>query len=121
LSDADTAGKLQHLTNAQNAVLRGRIKMAVAVVTVKIMPESPEVNLDEVKEKVQTVIREFTERNDPADQKVEVEPVAFGLKALKIIFTIDEAKGSPDAIEEKIKEIEGVQSFEVVDVRRAIG
>ena len=95
--------------------------MATAVVTVKVMPSSPEVNLDEVKEKVQAVIREFTERDSPEDQKVEVEPVAFGLKALKIIFTMDEAKGSPDAIEEKVKSIEGVQSFEVVDVRRAIG
>jgi elongation factor 1-beta len=95
--------------------------MATAVVTVKVMPSSPEVNLDEIKEKVQAVIREFTERDDPADQKVEVEPVAFGLKALKIIFTMDEAKGSPDAIEEKVKAIEGVQSFEVTDVRRAVG
>lgn len=95
--------------------------MAVAVVTVKIMPSSPEVNLDEIKEKVQALIREFTERHDSADQKVEIEPVAFGLNALKIIFTMDEAKGSPDAIEEKVTAIEGVQSFEVTDVRRAVG
>lgn len=95
--------------------------MAVAVITVKVMPKSPEVNLEELQEKVQALIREFTERDDPRDQKVEIEPVAFGLKALKIIFTMDEAKGSPDAIEEKAKAIEGVQSFEVVDVRRAIG
>ncbi len=101
--------------------LRDLIEMATAVVTVKVMPTSPEVNLDEIKEKVQALIREFTDRNDPADQKVEIEPVAFGLKALKIIFTMDEAKGSPDAIEDKVTAIEGVQSFEVVDVRRAIG
>lgn len=95
--------------------------MATAVVTVKIMPESPEVNLEEVKGKVQAVIREFTGRDDPVEQKVEIEPIAFGLKALKIIFTMDEEKGSPDVLEGKIVEIEGVQSFEVVDVRRAIG
>lgn len=95
--------------------------MATAVVTVKIMPESPEVDLNQITEKVQAVIREFTERDDPADQKVEIEPVAFGLKAIKIIFAMDEAKGSPDAIEDKITSIEGVQSFEVIDVRRAIG
>lgn len=95
--------------------------MATAVVTVKIMPESPEIDLDKVTEKVQQVIREFTERDDPADQKVEIEPIAFGLKAIKIIFAMDEAKGSPDAIEDKITAIEGVQGFEVTDVRRAIG
>ena len=95
--------------------------MAIAVVTVKIMPESPEINLDEVTPKVQALIKEFTERDAPEDQKVEIEPVAFGLKAIKILFTMDEAKGSPDAIESKVTAIEGVQSFEVVDVRRAIG
>ena len=95
--------------------------MAVAVITVKIMPESPEINLDELTPKVQNIIKEFTERDAPEDQKVSIEPVAFGLKALKIMFTMDEAKGSPDAIEGKITSIAGIQSFEVVDVRRAIG
>jgi len=95
--------------------------MATAVVTVRIMPESPEINLEEVQVKVQAILREFTERNDPADQKVEIVPIAFGLKAVDIIFTMDEAKGSPDVLEEKITSIEGVQSFEVTDVRRAIG
>jgi len=95
--------------------------MATAVVTVKIMPESPEINLDELTPKIQAIIREFTERNDPQDQKVEIEPIAFGLKAIKIIFAMDEAKGSPDVLEDKMTAIEGVQSYEVTDVRRAIG
>jgi len=95
--------------------------MATAVVTVKIMPESPEVDLNAIKDKVQSILREFTGRDDPVEQKVEIEPIAFGLKALKIIFTMDEAKGSPDVLEEKITSIEGVRSFEVTDVRRAIG
>jgi translation elongation factor EF-1beta len=34
---------------------------------------------------------------------------------------MDEALGSPDALEETIRGIEGVQSVEVTDVRRAIG
>ena len=102
-------------------ILEEFFSMATAVVTVRIMPESPEVNLEGIKEKVQEIIREFTGREAPEDQKVEVEPIAFGLKALKIIFAMDEAKGSPDQLEEKMKEIEGVRSFEVTDVRRAIG
>lgn len=95
--------------------------MAIAVVTIKIMPESPATDLEKIKEKAQSLIREFTRREDPRDQKVEIEPIAFGLKALKIIFTMDEKLGSPDALEEKILAIKGVQSFEVTDVRRAIG
>ena len=95
--------------------------MATAVVTVKIMPESPEVDLEVIKDKVQSILREFTGRDDPVEQKVEIEPIAFGLKALKIIFTMDEDKGSPDVLEEKITSIAGVRYFEVTDVRRAIG
>ena len=95
--------------------------MATAVVTVKIMPESPEVNLDEIKDKVQAILREFTERDDPADQKVEIVPIAFGLKAINIIFAMDEAKGSPDPVAEEISSLEGVNSAEISDVRRAIG
>ena len=34
---------------------------------------------------------------------------------------MDESKGSTDALEEDIKGIEGVNSVETVDVRRAIG
>lgn len=95
--------------------------MAIAVITAKIMPDSPEVNLNEIQDQAQQIIRDFTERSDPADQKISIEPIAFGLKAINIIFTMDEAKGSPDQLEDKITAIEGVQSFEVTDVRRAIG
>lgn len=95
--------------------------MAVVVVTIRIMPENPETNLEEIKKEVQMIIKEFTGREDPQDQKTEVEPIAFGLKALKIIFTMDEEKGSPDQLEDKIKKVAGVQNFEVIDVRRAIG
>lgn len=95
--------------------------MAIAVVTIKIMPESPDTDLEKIKEKAQEAIRKFTGRKHPEDQRAEIEPIAFGLKALKIIFTMDEKKGGPDQLEEKIVGIEGVQSFEVTDVRRAIG
>ena len=54
-------------------------------------------------------------------QDSKIEPVAFGLKALKIFFVLDESKGNIDSLEEKIKEIEGVGNVEVVDMRRAIG
>jgi len=37
------------------------------------------------------------------------------------MFVMDEAKGSTDDLEKKISEIDGVNSVEVVDVRRTIG
>ena len=92
--------------------------MANAIVTMRIMPESPDVDLESVKEKALSEISLFA---GEGDTKVEIIPVAFGLKSLNITFIMDESLGSPDALEEKIMLIEGVNSFEVVDVRRAIG
>jgi len=91
--------------------------MAEVILTFKIMPESPEVDLEAVKIKASEKIHEFGGEVG----KTEEEPLAFGLKSLNIIFVMDEAKGSTDQLEEEIKQVEGVQSVEVTDVRRAIG
>jgi len=92
--------------------------MANVVVTLKIMPLNPEVNLEDLKQNVMEKIKDFS---GETETKNEIEEVAFGLKALKIIFVMDESKGSTEPLEEKIKLIEGVNSVEVVDVRRSIG
>ncbi len=91
--------------------------MADVIVTLKIMPTSPEANLDKIKEEAGRIITEFGGEVG----KTEEELIAFGIKALKIIFVIDEKKGSTDPIEEEISRIENVNSVEAVDVRRAIG
>ena len=92
--------------------------MARVVVTLKIMPESPDISLNELKEIVLKDIKEF---NDNDEVKIEEEPIGFGLSALKFLFVMDEAKGNTDPLESKLKEIKGVASVEVTDVRRAIG
>ena len=92
--------------------------MADVVITLNIMPESPDINLDEVKGKALEIITNFS-GND--NTKVEIEPVAFGLKALKIMFVSDEDKGSTEDIEADIEKIDGVNSVEVTDVRRTLG
>jgi len=92
--------------------------MAKAVVTLKIMPESPDIDLKALEKKAKEKIKNFC---GETETKTEIEPVAFGLKALKIFFVMDEAKGSPDPVAEKIAVLEGVNSAEIIDVRRAIG
>tara|TARA_Y100000310_G_scaffold218438_1_gene219728 strand:+ start:5919 stop:6194 length:276 start_codon:yes stop_codon:yes gene_type:complete len=91
--------------------------MANVIVTFKVMPESPEVDLEDLKDKVVVKIEEFGIKIG----KVEEEPIGFGLKALKIIFIMDESEGSTDKIEDGVKKIENVKSVEAVDVRRALG
>jgi len=92
--------------------------MAKAIVTLKIMPESPDIDLKKINEVALEKIKGFA---GEGDTKKEIEPVAFGLKALKIIFVMDEAQGSTEPLEKELEAIEGVNSVEVVDVRRAIG
>lgn len=98
--------------------MKVQIKMAKIVATIKIMPTSPEIDLDKLENEAKTKITDFSQNQEI---KSEQEPVAFGLKALKIMFVMEESKGSMDPLEEDIKTIPGVNSVEVIDVRRAIG
>jgi len=91
--------------------------MADVVITLRIMPESPETNLKAIEKKAKTFVSEYGGEVG----KVEEKPVAFGLKALEIIFVSNEDLGSTDKLEQNIASIESVSSVEVTDVRRAIG
>lgn len=92
--------------------------MAKVVVTLKIMPESPEVDLNQLTEKIKAEITKFSGEEE---FKVEEQPVAFGLKSLRIMFVMEESKGDTEPLEKSISEVEGVNSVEVADVRRAVG
>ncbi|MBU0461700.1 MAG: elongation factor 1-beta [Nanoarchaeota archaeon] len=91
--------------------------MANAIVTLKIMPESPETDLKELETKATEKIKHFGGEVG----KVEIQPVAFGLNSLNLIFVMDESIGSTESLEGEIAGIEGVVSVDVSDVRRAIG
>ncbi|MDO8481321.1 MAG: elongation factor 1-beta [Nanoarchaeota archaeon] len=92
--------------------------MGNAVVTLRIMPTSPDVELALLEKKSLAAVKVF---NHGKDTKVEIQPIAFGLKAVIITFVMDENQGNPDAISETVAKIEGVNSAEITDVRRAIG
>ena len=92
--------------------------MGTAIVTLRIMPESPEIDLKHLETEALKLITEFS---DDRPKRVDITPVAFGLKSVNIVFLMDEKKGGTDALEEKISKVEGVQSVECTDVRRIIG
>lgn len=91
--------------------------MAQVVITLRIMQDSPEIDLKELEVKASAAIKRFNGEIG----KVDIQPVAFGLKALDIYFVMDEAKGSTEVLENEIANFDGVASVEVTDVRRAIG
>lgn len=81
------------------------------------MPDSVDLDLKELREKIKDVIAK--ESGELLD-KDELEPVAFGLKALKLMFIIDESKGS-ETISDAVGSLEGVSSCTVIDMRRTVG
>ena len=91
--------------------------MATVVITLKIMPTGVDVNLDELKGKATLEIKQLGGEVG----KDEIQPVAFGLNALILIFLMDESIGSTEDLENNISALDGVNSVQVTDVRRAIG
>lgn len=85
-------------------------KTGNVVMKVKVMPESPETDLESIEKE----IREKAEVH-----KIEEQPIAFGLKAIiaTVVWPEDE---SPDILEDEIMKIEGVNSVEIIDVRRLL-
>ena len=90
--------------------------MAQVVITIKIMPESLEVDLKNIEKEAKDYINKYGEVG-----RTEREKVAFGLEAINLTFVMDEKKGSTDALEDQLRNIDGVNSAEVTDVRRSIG
>jgi elongation factor 1-beta len=82
-------------------------------VKVKLMPESPEVNLEEIESKA----KEIVEKSGGNNKEYEIQPIAFGLKALIVFFFYDEEKDTSE-IEQKLREIDKVQSAEIIDLRK---
>lgn len=92
--------------------------MTDVVVTMKLMGESPEADMNAIEKETVIRIKNFTGFDN---YKAEVQEVAFGLKALQIMFVMDEAKGNLDPLEEDLSTIPEVNSVETTDVRRAVG
>ncbi len=91
--------------------------MGLVIIEMKIMPVSPDTDLEKLRDQVEKEVTAYGARF----HKHEIQPIAFGLKALIITITADEDKGSTDALEEKISALNHVESVMVTAVSRALG
>ncbi|VVB60407.1 Elongation factor 1-beta [uncultured archaeon] len=80
------------------------------ILTLQIMPESVEVSLQKIKEDVKK-LKLIGQIKD-----MKEEPVAFGLKSLKVLTIVPDEGGLTDKIEEAVRKIKGVQSAETIGV-----
>ena len=81
--------------------------MGQVAITLKVMPESPEVDIGRLKEEI---------RNSVDVKEIREEPIGFGLVALKVLIVLQDSTGGTDMIEKSISEISGVASVDTEDV-----
>ena len=86
--------------------------MEKVAVILKIMPESPDVDM----EKLQAEIREKVS----CIQDMRVEPIGFGLSAIKIAMIIEDEIGSGDKIESLFAGIAGIDRAEIESLNRML-
>lgn len=91
--------------------------MAEVIIKFKIMPESPEVDLDALT----ATLKGKLEEAGAETGETETQPVAFGLKALFITCLRDEAKGDTEDMEKALAATEGVGSVSIEAVGRTLG
>jgi translation elongation factor aEF-1 beta len=90
--------------------------MALALIKVKIMPESPSTDLDAIESKS----KEILEGKGSKSIRFEREDIAFGLTAVIVGFSWDDNDSNEKVVEE-MQNIPHVSSAEVIDYRRAFG
>ncbi len=90
--------------------------MTTVAVIVKIMPESPDTNLEEIKQEAQ----KFVESEGAKSVSFEEQEIAFGLKAVMLKMAWIEAKDT-SIFEDALAKIPHVSSVQVTDYRRAFG
>ena len=87
--------------------------MGKVAAKIKVMPNSPEVDLDELQEELEDALPEGAKING-----VEREEVAFGLVALYPTVIVPDDTGGTEAVEETFSEVEDVESVAVENVGR---
>lgn len=83
--------------------------MGDVIVVFKVIPKDMKL-FDEVKKALENL----------KPQKLEEEPIAFGLKALKFTKLVPDKEGAFTGLEEKVKRIRGVQTCETVAISRSL-
>ena len=89
---------------------------AIVVIKVKLMPESPSVDLNEIKKEAESRLQAEGAKNISFVE----EPIAFGLKAVIVKMDMPEEKGT-DLVESTLATIPNVSSVKIEDYRRAFG
>ncbi len=87
--------------------------MGKVAAKMKVMPESPEADLDALQDRLENALPEGAKIS-----RVDREDVAFGLIALFPTVIIPDEAGGTDAVEDAFGNVDGVESVDVDEVGR---
>ncbi len=87
--------------------------MGEVLATIKVMPDSPERDLEQLKADIKAVIPEDAELHE-----IQEEPIAFGLVALNTQVIVDDGEGGTESTEAALQNVEGIESIQVTGVGR---
>jgi translation elongation factor aEF-1 beta len=79
----------------------------------KLMPTSPEADLDAIQVAAKKIVEDFGGEN----KEYEITPVAFGLNSITVFFFYPDNQDL-EPLDEKFTSIENVASCELVDQRK---
>ncbi len=86
--------------------------MGHVALSLKVMPESPEVDTGRLEKEIRERLEEF----DVEIKDIKQKPLAFGLKCIEVLLVFPDARGGTDEIESALSGLEGVASVEAGDI-----
>ena len=86
--------------------------MGEVAVILKIMPESPEIDINKLQEEIKA--------NVPGIEDMRVEPIGFGLSAIKIAMITQDEEGAGDSVEGLFSKIAGIERVEIESLNRML-
>jgi len=89
--------------------------MGEVIALIRLMPDGviTDKDMDFITEEVKKVVQKLARLG-----RVEVKPIAFGLRGLDVPVAVPDVEGGLDPIVEKLGKIKKVDNVEVVDVGR---
>jgi elongation factor 1-beta len=89
--------------------------MGEVAVQLKIMPNTPDVDLKGLSNRITSQVAQYGRI-----YSCEVQPIAFGLKALMLTVIIEDKEGGTEAVEASLSKIDKVESVQVVAATRML-
>ncbi len=81
--------------------------MGKVAMKLKILTEGPHVDTEKMKKEIEELVH---------PDSVEEQEIGFGLKSLVVLVTVEDKEGVADALDKKLRSINGVSNVETLDI-----